>query len=618
MENYIVSARKYRPDTFDTVVGQEALTTTLKNAISTNKLAHAYLFCGPRGVGKTTCARIFAKTINCLNKTTQGEACNECESCKAFNEQRSYNIHELDAASNNAVDDIRQLIDMVRVQPQIGKYGVFIIDEVHMLSTQAFNAFLKTLEEPPAHAIFILATTEKHKLLPTILSRCQIYDFNRIKVQDIVNHLSKVATSEGVEAEPEALNVIAVKSDGGLRDALSMFDQSVSFTRGHLTYAGVLENLNVLDYEYYFRLVDAFLNNSIVDALLIFNEVLSKGFEANSFVTGLSAHFRDLLVSKDEATLMLLETTATIRDRYKEQASKCDARFVFRAMKICRDCELNYRVSKNKRLLVELALVEMAQLTDDTGEAERPKGHKKLKPILKEQTASQTSHSKQAVVTVKEPQTNYQLDKKEVDKKDSNTNTQSPQEVSKRAALHTNSMIEQLKSSGGVKKKAVSIKDLGSVSIKDMQRSLGGGATEMANPVITTTISAPVKEKLQTAFTDGDLNYQWQFFVNRMPIDLKALAIRMRAMRIELLPNSVQFEVVVDNELVANEFKAIKRDLELFLRRELKNDLVEMLIRVSAPDENNRAFTKGERYQLMSEKNEVLNHLKDTFGLEFN
>lgn len=620
MENYIVSARKYRPDTFDTVVGQEALTTTLKNAISTNKLAHAYLFCGPRGVGKTTCARIFAKTINCLNKTTQGEACNECESCKAFNEQRSYNIHELDAASNNAVDDIRQLIDMVRVQPQIGKYGVFIIDEVHMLSTQAFNAFLKTLEEPPAHAIFILATTEKHKLLPTILSRCQIYDFNRIKVQDIVNHLSKVATSEGVEAEPEALNVIAVKSDGGLRDALSMFDQSVSFTRGHLTYAGVLENLNVLDYEYYFRLVDAFLNNSIVDALLIFNEVLSKGFEANSFVTGLSAHFRDLLVSKDEATLMLLETTATIRDRYKEQASKCDARFVFRAMKICRDCELNYRVSKNKRLLVELALVEMAQLTDDTGEAERPKGHKKLKPILKEQTASQTSHSKQAVVTVKEPQTNYQLDKKEVDKKDSNTNTQSPQEVSKGAALHTNrnSMIEQLKSSGGVKKKAVSIKDLGSVSIKDMQRSLGGGATEMANPVITTTISAPVKEKLQTAFTDGDLNYQWQFFVNRMPIDLKALAIRMRAMRIELLPNSVQFEVVVDNELVANEFKAIKRDLELFLRRELKNDLVEMLIRVSAPDENNRAFTKGERYQLMSEKNEVLNHLKDTFGLEFN
>ena len=477
MENYIVSARKYRPDTFDTVVGQEALTTTLKNAISTNKLAHAYLFCGPRGVGKTTCARIFAKTINCLNKTTQGEACNECESCKAFNEQRSYNIHELDAASNNAVDDIRQLIDMVRVQPQIGKYGVFIIDEVHMLSTQAFNAFLKTLEEPPAHAIFILATTEKHKLLPTILSRCQIYDFNRIKVQDIVNHLSKVATSEGVEAEPEALNVIAVKSDGGLRDALSMFDQSVSFTRGHLTYAGVLENLNVLDYEYYFRLVDAFLNNSIVDALLIFNEVLSKGFEANSFVTGLSAHFRDLLVSKDEATLMLLETTATIRDRYKEQASKCDARFVFRAMKICRDCELNYRVSKNKRLLVELALVEMAQLTDDTGEAERPKGHKKLKPILKEQTASQTSHSKQAVVTVKEPQTNYQLDKKEVDKKDSNTNTQSPQEVSKGAALHTNSMIEQLKSSGGVKKKAVSIKDLGSVSIKDMQRSLGGGAT---------------------------------------------------------------------------------------------------------------------------------------------
>lgn len=302
MENYIVSARKYRPATFDTVVGQRALTTTLKNAIANQKLAHAYLFCGPRGVGKTTCARIFAKTINCLHPTADGEACNECESCRAFNEQRSYNIHELDAASNNSVEDIRSLIEQVRIPPQIGKYKVYIIDEVHMLSQAAFNAFLKTLEEPPHHAIFILATTEKHKILPTILSRCQIYDFNRISVNDTVEHLENVARKEHIEAEPEALNVIAQKADGGMRDALSIFDQVVSFTNGHITYQSVIENLNVLDYEYYFKLTDAFLENRVSDCLLTFNEVLKKGFDGNHFITGLTSHFRDLLVSRDAET----------------------------------------------------------------------------------------------------------------------------------------------------------------------------------------------------------------------------------------------------------------------------------------------------------------------------
>ena len=305
MENYIVSARKYRPATFESVVGQRALTTTLKNAIITGKLAHAYLFCGPRGVGKTTCARIFAKTINCLHLTSDGEACNECESCTAFNEHRSYNIHELDAASNNSVDDIRQLVEQVRIPPQIGKYKAYIIDEVHMLSASAFNAFLKTLEEPPQHAIFILATTEKHKILPTILSRCQIYDFQRIGVEDIVAHLAYVASKEGITAEPEALNVIALKADGGMRDALSIFDQAASFTGGHITYQQVIENLNVLDYEYYFRLTDVLLNNKVSDALLLFNEILNKGFDGNHFITGLAAHFRDLLVSTDAATLPL-------------------------------------------------------------------------------------------------------------------------------------------------------------------------------------------------------------------------------------------------------------------------------------------------------------------------
>ena len=353
MENYIVSARKYRPSTFDSVVGQRALTTTLKNAIATGKLAHAYLCCGPRGVGKTTCARIFAKTINCLNPAADGEACNQCESCQAFNEQRSYNIHELDAASNNSVDDIRSLIEQVRIPPQIGKYKVYIIDEVHMLSRAAFNAFQKTLEEPPHHAIFILATTEKHKILPTILSRCQIYDFNRMGVNDTVGHLQYVAQKENIQVEPEALTVIAQKADGGMRDALSIFDQVASFTGGNITYKGVIENLNVLDYEYYFKLTDSFLTNKVSDAILLLNEVLKKGFDGSHFITGLASHFRDLLVSKDPATLPLLEVGDGIRQRYQEQAQKCDQKFLYRAMKLANDCDLNYRTRKNKRLVVE-------------------------------------------------------------------------------------------------------------------------------------------------------------------------------------------------------------------------------------------------------------------------
>ena len=390
MENYIVSARKYRPSTFDTVVGQRALTTTLKNAIANHKLAHAYLFCGPRGVGKTTCARIFAKTINCLHPTSEGEACNECESCKAFNEQRSYNIHELDAASNNSVEDIRSLIEQVRIPPQIGKYKVYIIDEVHMLSTAAFNAFLKTLEEPPQHAIFILATTEKHKILPTILSRCQIYDFSRITVNDTVEHLENVARKEHIEAEPEALNVIAQKADGGMRDALSIFDQVVSFTNGHITYQSVIENLNVLDYEYYFKLTDFFLENKVAECLLTFNDILRKGFDGNHFITGLTSHFRNLLVSRDPSTLQLLEAGASIRDRYQAQAQKCTPQFLYKAMKLCNDCDLNYRQSKNKRLLVELTLIQVAQLTaepEDAGSGHGPK--KQLSPVFHTAQASQ-------------------------------------------------------------------------------------------------------------------------------------------------------------------------------------------------------------------------------------
>ena len=363
MENYIVSARKYRPSTFQSVVGQKALTQTLKNAIDAGKLAHAYLFCGPRGVGKTSCARIFAKTINCLHPTEAGEACNECESCRAFNEQRSYNISELDAASNNSVDDIRQLVEQVRIPPQIGKYKVYIVDEVHMLSTAAFNAFLKTLEEPPHHAIFILATTEKHKILPTILSRCQVYDFQRITIADIAEHLQYVAAQEGIVAEAEALGVIAQKADGGMRDALSIFDQIASFTAGNITYNAVIENLNVLDYEYYFRLTDAFLSANVPATLLLYKEICDKGFESQHFVSGLSNHFRNLLVSKDAATLSLLEMGEATAKRYGEQATKCDTRLLYKAMDLSNKCDLDYRVSNNKRFLVELMLIQICQLS---------------------------------------------------------------------------------------------------------------------------------------------------------------------------------------------------------------------------------------------------------------
>lgn len=363
MENYIVSARKYRPSTFQSVVGQKALTQTLKNAIDAGKLAHAYLFCGPRGVGKTSCARIFAKTINCLHPTANGEACNECESCRAFNEQRSYNISELDAASNNSVDDIRQLVDQVRIPPQIGKYKVYIVDEVHMLSTAAFNAFLKTLEEPPHHAIFILATTEKHKILPTILSRCQVYDFQRITINDIVEHLQYVASQEGVQAEEEALSVIAQKADGGMRDALSIFDQIASFTAGNITYSAVIQNLNVLDYEYYFRLTEAFLKADVPSTLLLYKEICDKGFESQHFISGLSNHLRNLLVSKDATTLSLLEMGEATATRYGKQAAQCDTRLLYKAMDLSNKCDLDYRVSNNKRFLVELMLIQICQLS---------------------------------------------------------------------------------------------------------------------------------------------------------------------------------------------------------------------------------------------------------------
>ena len=617
MENYIVSARKYRPSTFESVVGQRALTTTLKNAIATQKLAHAYLFCGPRGVGKTTCARIFAKTINCMTPTADGEACNECESCVAFNEQRSYNIHELDAASNNSVDDIRQLVEQVRIPPQIGKYKVYIIDEVHMLSASAFNAFLKTLEEPPRHAIFILATTEKHKILPTILSRCQIYDFNRISVEDTVNHLSYVAAKENITAEPEALNVIAMKADGGMRDALSIFDQVVSFTGGNITYKSVIENLNVLDYEYYFRLTDCFLENRVSDALLLFNDVLNKGFDGSHFITGLSSHCRDLLVSKDAATLPLLEVGASIRQRYQEQAQKCPLQFLYRAMKLCNDCDLNYRASKNKRLLVELTLIQVAQLTTEGDDVSGGRGPKQtIKPVFTQpaaaqqpQVASAPSAQQTTVHTAPSPA---------IAPSAANTAVRQPQvSVASGAAAPANTASAPSQSVGissiSKEERKIPVMKMSSlgVSIKNPQRDQAAQNTAKTN--VAQVQTQPEEDFI---FNDRDLNYYWQEYAGQLPKEQVAIAKRMQVIRPVLLNNSTTFEVVVDNEIAAKDFTALIPELQTYLRGRLKNSKVAMTVRVSEPAETVRAVGRVEKFQMMAQKNQALMQLKDEFGLE--
>jgi DNA polymerase-3 subunit gamma/tau len=360
MDNFIVSARKYRPETFKSVVGQNSITATLKNAIKNSHLGHAYLFCGPRGVGKTTCARIFAKTINCKNPTSETEPCNECESCLSFNESRSYNIHELDAASNNSVEDIRSLTEQVRIPPQLGKYSVYIIDEVHMLSQNAFNAFLKTLEEPPAHAVFILATTEKHKIIPTILSRCQIFDFNRIKVDDAIKYLEFIAKAEGISYETEALHIIAQKADGAMRDALSIFDQVVSFSGKDIVYQAVIDNLNILDYDYYFKMTGYLLAGDVTNCFLGLDEIISKGFDGHNFINGLADHLRNLLVSKNPETIKLLEVSENLRKLYAEQSVVCPVEFLYSALDICNETDNHYKASRNQRLLVEIALLKMA------------------------------------------------------------------------------------------------------------------------------------------------------------------------------------------------------------------------------------------------------------------
>ncbi|MBR6370611.1 MAG: DNA polymerase III subunit gamma/tau [Bacteroidaceae bacterium] len=577
MSDYIVSARKYRPTTFSSVVGQGALTSTLKNAINTGKLANTYLFCGPRGVGKTTCARIFAKTINCTNRTPDGEACGECESCRSFNsELRSYNVFELDAASNNSVDDIRTLTEQVRIPPMNGKYKVYIIDEVHMLSTSAFNAFLKTLEEPPKYAIFILATTEKHKIIPTILSRCQIYDFGRISNADITAHLKAVAEKEGITTEPQALNIIAEKSDGGMRDALSIFDQVTSFTNGQLTYAKTIENLNVIDYDYYFRLTDMFLEKRISDSLLLLNDILSKGFDGSHLISGLMLHLRNLLVSRDPVTLPLLEVSDEMRERYRTQAARCQPKFLYRALKILNDCDLNYRVSKNKRLLVELALIQTAQADeDDDGSGRKPA---RLRPIFNKIAARQQS----VAVT----RTGTQV-KEAV-----------PVQPTRKSAIPTIRTDKLFTSIYG-----------NSVSLtKDKGKQGNASSSEATHDTADTP--KPVKP-----LTDELLTFHWQEFAASLPHQDNPLKNRMINSRITVMGPD-KFDVFVGNHMVADEIKSSRERILNHIRDSFNNPAIEMTVSIDESRNMEHILTRDEQYARMKEANPSLKELEKVFSLE--
>lgn len=591
MKDYIVSARKYRPTSFDTVVGQTALITTLKNAVKSGKLAHAYLFCGPRGVGKTTCARIFAKAINCLHPTADGEACNECESCKAFNEQRSYNIFELDAASNNSVENIKSLMDQTRIPPQVGKYKVFIIDEVHMLSTSAFNAFLKTLEEPPAHVIFILATTEKHKILPTILSRCQIYDFERMTTNDIINHLKKVAEKEGITYEDEALNIIAEKADGGMRDALSVFDQAASFCQGNITYAKVTEDLNVLDTDNYFNIVDLCLQNKVSDAMLLLNSIIAKGFAGGHFINGLASHIRNVLMAKDVQTLPLLEVSQQQRQKYEEQAKKCPTTFLYQALKLLNQCDINYRQSSNKRLLVEITLIQIAQITqpDDTpaGVGRSPK---RLKSLFKKLAPVKGGETTQEVVgletgKVSPVNASHSQLSSTFEKKDTNVQT----------ATNTQTTRPRLKFS-----------DLG-VSFKSLRKD---STKEIHQPEAQQQTTAA-----STTFSNEELRIQWNVMCNRMPPEKIGLSQRMK----NLLPQITTFpqvEVVIENDILLKQLQDIKGKIQATLRMLLQNNNLLLSLRLAEAQEVTKIYSKREIFELLKKENPQLDKLCHNLGLE--
>lgn len=624
MDNYIVSARKYRPMTFNTVVGQEALTATLKNSILSGRLAHAYLFCGPRGVGKTTCARIFAKTINCMSLKDNGEACGECESCKAFDEQRSLNIYELDAASNNSVDDIRKLIEQTRIPPQIGKYKVFIVDEVHMLSQQAFNAFLKTLEEPPQHVVFILATTEKHKLLPTILSRCQIYDFSRMNVPDIVNHLKKVAENEGIKAEEAALGVIADKADGGMRDALSIFDQVAAFCQGNITYQQTIANLNVLDYAYYFKLVDLFLANKVAEIMTTFNEVLCKGFPADHFVNGLNAHFRNLLMSRDPQTLPLIQANEDIRQKYGEQAKRCKPQFLFSAIRRCTDCDINYKQSNNRRLLVEITLIEIAQDAQEDAPSAGRRPAKKLNPIFKVATESQTVAAQQSVPSKERSASASEKANTTGSVKNNATSSgtsSKPKWANSDAASVSNGPKGLNPSHLGISQNP-SKPNLVSVSIKDVtQKNAGidGPETETspaATDIQTTsqTLSSAIPQEKEE-FNELNLTIAIKIFAEKNLANNKPVASKMARLAMTI-NDEHSATILAENPIIQSQIGQHLNSINAFLKQYFKDDSVKIDIKLQETKQRTKSLTPQEQYDKMLKKSPALKNLVKELQLQ--
>ena len=628
MEEYIVSARKYRPTSFDTVVGQQALTTTLKNAVKSGKLAHAYLFCGPRGVGKTTCARIFAKAINCLTPTEDGEACGQCESCQAFNEQRSFNIFELDAASNNSVEHIKTLMEQTRIPPQVGKYKVFIIDEVHMLSTAAFNAFLKTLEEPPAHVIFILATTEKHKILPTILSRCQIYDFERMTVRNTIDHLKSVAEREGITYEEEALAVIAEKADGGMRDALSIFDQAASFCQGNITYQKVIEDLNVLDAENYFQIVDLAMENKAMEIMVLLNSVISKGFDGGLLIQGLAKHVRNVLMARDQQTLPLLEVSDQQRERYQQQAAKCTIPFLYKALQLMNQCDINYRQSSNKRLLVELTLIEIAQITQpDEGPASGRKPGR-LKSLFKQliqqpqpKKAAPQVAAAESVASTQSAESNTNAE--------SNTSAQDAQNAqgsqnaqnAQGSQNAQNAQGSQNTQNAQPSQKAASptgrpqLKSAVSFSWKNLRKTSEQRKMHIIPGTLDASDPNAAPQDEQQSFTQQDLELQWMSMCNRMPQKLSGIATRMKNMN----PTITEFpavEVIVDNQIAMEQMENIKGSIVNTLKLYLHNNAISLTMRVAEHEEQGKILSRREQYELMEKENPSIQKLRELLNLE--
>jgi DNA polymerase III subunit gamma/tau len=576
MENFIVSARKYRPATFDTVVGQTSITSTLKNAIKRNHLAQAFLFTGPRGVGKTTCARILAKTINCENLSENIEACDKCESCVSFNNSASFNIHELDAASNNSVDDIRNLVDQVRIPPQVGKYKVYIIDEVHMLSQAAFNAFLKTLEEPPAYAKFILATTEKHKIIPTILSRCQIYDFKRITVEDIAKHIQFVAKEEFVEIEEEGVHIIAQKADGALRDALSIFDQIVSFSGNKVLYENVIQNLNVLDYDYYFKITDSIFNGDISKTLLIINEIIDNGFDGQYFIIGLGEHLRNLLVCKDPVTIKLLEAGAAIKAKYQEQSSNCQADLLIKALEINNDCDIYYKTSNNKQLHLEISLMKMCSLNQS-----------KSKSTFEEKKV-EISASQKPAPQIKPEYKTPQIQKTEVVQPTTQV-TQTPQKPQ----------------TYSTQKKVIP----GTISIKTQSIEK---KVEETKENYSTNLQQPVREE---KFTQEQLEFAWKSYAKTIENKNKDFYSTLINRNPEIKDDNI-IEISIVNKLQENEFKDNRQDLLTHLRSELKNAKIQFRSKIIENVKEEKLYFPDQILKKMAEKNPNINKLKNQLNLE--